>query len=128
MYWAVLHSLVVEELEKMETFDYIAYYIFIVVHIQPFISILIQIYVSKVKFISSHRFYMIPLGIVYLSVNLFGTKYYGEPFYPFLTWEDYKSPLIGATLIAIGYYSFDSFCRRVNRLEFNRGGNTSKSE
>ena len=41
MYWAVLHSLVVEELEKMETFDYIAYYIFIVVHIQPFISILI---------------------------------------------------------------------------------------
>ncbi len=71
---------------------------------------------------------MVPLGIVYLSVNLFGTKYYGEPFYPFLSWEDYKSPLIGATLIGIGYYSFDSFCRRVNKLEFVRGDVTRKSK
>ena len=61
---------------------------------------------------------MFPLGISYLSVNFFGTKYYGEAFYPFLTWEDYKSPLIGFSLFMIGHYSFDFFCRKVNSLEF----------
>ena len=63
-----------------------------------------------------------------MSVNLFGTKYYGEPFYPFLTWEDYKSPLIGATLIAIAYYSFDFFCNKVNRLNFDTIDSTGKTE
>ena len=61
---------------------------------------------------------MIPLGITYLSVNFIGTKYYREAFYPFLTWEDYKSPLIGFILVLVGYKSFDSFCRRVNSLNF----------
>jgi hypothetical protein len=118
VYWTVLHTYILEYLEAMETFDYIAYYIYIFVHIQPFISVVIQIYVSKVKFISSHRFYMIPLGVAYLFVNYCGTKYYGEPLYPFLSWVDYKSPLIGSMLVVIGYYSFDFFCRIVNRLEF----------
>ena len=44
----MLHTYVLEHLEEMETYDYIAYYIYVVVHIQPFLSVLIQIYVSKV--------------------------------------------------------------------------------
>ena len=63
---------------------------------------------------------MIPMGIAYLFVNFCGTKYYGQALYPFLTWEDYKSPMIGFTLVAIGYYTFDFFCHIVNRLQFVR--------
>ncbi len=114
VYWAVLHRFVVEELEKQGNDDIIIYLIFVFVHIQPFITILVQIYVTKIKFINSHGIYFIPLGIVYLSVNFFGTKYYGEPFYPFLTWEDYKSPVLGISLFMICYKTFGFFCDKVN--------------
>ena len=118
IYWTLLHTHMEEELKKKGIEDSVIYFIFVFVHIQPFLTILIQIYISKIRFIGSHRFYMIILGIIYLPVNFIGTKYYGEPIYPFMTWEDYKSPLIGLILVLIGYTSFDSFCRRVNRFEF----------
>jgi len=43
---------------------------------------------------------MVPIAIFYSVVNFAASKYRGRALYPFLTWEDYTSPLlcVGITL------------------------------
>ena len=116
IYWTALHHHVVETMKAENNNDPIVYFIFVFVHIFPFVAICVHIYISKIKFIKSHKSYMLVTGIAYLAVNLFGTKVRGEPIYPFLDWKDYKSPLIGGVLVATGYYTFDFFCNKVNSI------------
>ncbi len=114
VYWIALHREVVKQMKIEKNDDPIVYFIFVAIHIWPFFSICVHVYISHIKFIKSHSYFMIVLAISYLTVNFLGTKIRNEAIYPFLDWKDYKSPLIGGILTSIGYYSFESFCNLVN--------------
>ena len=71
---------------------------------------------SDVTFIKSHSKYMLPLGFVYLIVNFIGTKIIGMPVYPFLSWTDIKSPIIGIALVVVGRYNYDVVFWAISKL------------
>ena len=60
----------------------------IFVHSLPFFAVLINLVITRGRFISSHCVYTMILGSVYSIVNYFGAQYRGYNLYPFLKWEN----------------------------------------
>jgi hypothetical protein len=119
VYWALLHEFVMKEIAHLE--DPWMEFLFIYAHVWPGAAIFSNVLMSDVSFIKSHNKYMIPVGIIYLIVNLLGTLIRGQPVYPFLSWKDYKSPIIGIALVFIGKFSYDISCWLISKLPKKKG-------
>ena len=55
---------------------------------------MVQQSVSRLYLCSDHYKLLLPIGILYDVVNYHAVKASGIPLYWFMTWEDYKTPLI----------------------------------
>jgi hypothetical protein len=110
----LLHTFVMKSIAHLQ--DPWLEFLFIYAHVWPGVTIFFNVIFSDVVFIKSHSKYMIPVGLAYLLVNFLGTVIRGEPVYPFLTWKDYKSPLIGVGLVAVGKFSYDISCWMISKL------------
>ncbi len=97
---------------------------FVYVHVWPGLAILLNVVFTDLRLIPSHSRYMIPVGFVYLVVNFIGTLVREEPVYPFLTWKDYKSPLIGVALVISGKVNYDITCWIINKVTAKRSNAT----
>ena len=75
------------------------------VHIFPAISVVIMFLTTDLQMTPSHFKGFIPIGLIYSIINYWATIRNGEPVYSFLTWEDYKTPLILVGMM-IGFSAF----------------------
>ena len=89
IYWIVLHPLVVQNL-KIDEEPFLWYHL-IFIHSLPFANVFSNVVFSRVVFIPSHCTYLSIIGWSYSIVNFIGAQYRGQPLYPFLKWQDYKS-------------------------------------
>ena len=113
VYWTILHDLVMQSIAHLN--DPWTEFLFIYVHVWPGITILLNVVFTDLHLIPSHWRYMIPVGLLYLVVNLIGTIYRNQPVYPFLTWKDYKSPFIAGGLLILGKVNYDFVCWIFNK-------------
>jgi len=88
IYWGYLHPLVREGLDPSERF---LHFHLRVVHSLPFLSLLVNLILSRMVFIRKHAVYICFLGLGYSVANYLGTLYRKKPLYPFLKWEGFES-------------------------------------
>jgi hypothetical protein len=70
------------------------------VHIFPAVAFAINHYITDTVVYEGHAKGIATVGILYSIVNAHHAITTGEPLYSFLTWTDYKSPLICVGFIA----------------------------
>ena len=121
VYWTLLHDFVMQSILHLN--DPWIEFLFVYVHVWPGLAILFNVVFTDLRLIPSHSRYMIPVGLAYLVVNLVGTIVREEPVYPFLTWKDYKSPLIAGGLVISGKVNYDIVCWIVNKVTKKRLNN-----
>ena len=63
---------------------------------------------NKTKLIKSHYKLVVVIASIYIFVNYLSTKRRGRPLYWFLTWDDWKSPVIALVLIGSASFIFYS--------------------
>ena len=97
-------------------------------HVWPGLAILLNVVFTDLRLIPTHSRYMIPVGLLYLVVNLIGTIIREEPVYPFLTWKDYKSPLIAGVSVISGKFNYDIVCWIINKVTKKRLNNTKSAK
>ena len=71
------------------------------VHTFPAFGLGVIFATTDIQMTPSHCKSFVPLGLIYAITNYIGTLQRGKPLYFFLTWEDYKSPLICVALTFI---------------------------
>jgi hypothetical protein len=86
----------------------------VLVHIWPFIAILLNVVLSKTLFIKSHVKQLMYFGAFYCLTNYVGTVQSGRPLYHFLPWTDYTSILIAGGLLIAGGAFYLATCHLVN--------------
>jgi len=118
IYWTLLHDFVMQSIVHLN--DQWVEFLFVYVHVWPGVAILLNVVFSDLRLIPSHSRYMIPVGLLYLIVNFVGTIIREEPVYPFLTWKDYKSPIISVVLVASGKVNYDIVCWIINKVTSKR--------
>ena len=105
IYWPILHHIAMERI-KTEPDGSFLYYHMIFIHSVPFIAVLVNVTLSKVRFIPGHSLYIVLYGIFYSCVNYAGTLYRGHPLYPFLNWQDYRSLIVCGILNLVIFLLF----------------------
>ena len=81
-----------------------------VIHSLPFVTVLVNVIISKANFIPSHCIYAMIEGIAYSVVNYLGTMYRQHILYPFMKWEDYTTVVICFFLVIFGGILFNITC------------------
>ena len=74
----------------------------LVIHSLPFVTVLINMVVTKANFIPSHGVYYVIEGALYSVANYLGVRYRNHVLYPFLKWEDYTTLLVVLFLLFFG--------------------------
>ena len=64
------------------------------VHIFPALAYALNYKCTDLEFRVDHWQFILPISVLYCVINYYETTSRGRPLYWFLTWEDYKSPLI----------------------------------
>ena len=79
------------------------------VHSFPIVAFVLNWLLTDVVLYEKHIIGLNVFGITYAAVNAYHTITSGIPLYPFLTWKDYKSPLICLILIIIVNLIYGTF-------------------
>ena len=58
--------------------------------------------------------HLVRFGVYYVLMNFLGTKIRGQPVYPFMTWDSWKSPVLAAILLGAWCLLYLVSCRLVN--------------
>ena len=98
-YWSILHKEFLLKVDPVK--DTYLYYHSYCVHSLPFVSVTINVMISRVSFIPSHCVYVMLLGVMYSLVNYFGTLYRKTPIYSFIKWDDHISVILSVGLVII---------------------------
>jgi hypothetical protein len=118
VYWTLLHDFVMHSIAPLN--DPWVEFLFVYVHLWPGVAIFLNVVFSDLRFLPSHSRYMIPVGALYLVVNFVGSVVREEPVYPFLTWKDYKSPVIGVVLVGAGKVNYSAVCWIMGKVAAKR--------
>ena len=81
------------------------------VHILPAVSFAINHLSTDIVIYEGHAKGLCSVGIIYAAVNATHTITTGVPLYSFLTWTDYKSPLLCAGMLTGFLLVFRSIAR-----------------
>ena len=57
-------------------------------------------FTSNTVLIRRHYKFLVYFAMAYFTTNFLATKHAGKPLYGFLTWEDYRTPLITVAMTA----------------------------
>lgn len=89
----------------------------ITVHLFPALAFLFNWHLTDVVLFDGHNKGLLVLGLIYMCVNAEMTIATGKPLYWFLTWEDYKSPLICLSFIAATYFVFGALVKVSQKMK-----------
>jgi hypothetical protein len=109
VYWGFLHKDGIGNFKGLEVVH------MWMVHILPAISFSINHLTTDIVIYDDHAKGLCSVGIIYSVVNAYHTITTGVPLYAFLTWTDYKSPLICA-LIMIAFLLVFGSVAKVTRM------------
>lgn len=105
MYWTIIHEKNLMECKSLANGDKEYYEAMVVqsclIHLIPGICISCLLYINQTVLIRRHSYLLLVFGLFYGISNYFAVKKRGKPLYWFLTWEDYRSPLIMLTIIGV---------------------------
>ena len=96
VYWSIIHH---KEIHRFMYNNWVYSHMYII-HLTPALSFIANFGVSNYRIVGSYWKFLAPLGVVYCIINYLETLKRGEPLYWFITWEDYKTPLLCAAMIA----------------------------
>lgn len=103
VYWLVLHKQFLASPLADDPFVFIHMHI---IHSLPFITVLLNIIISKTNFIPSHCVYFVLEGFLYSIVNYLGVRYRGHVLYPFMKWDDFSTVIVCFFLLMFGAILF----------------------
>lgn len=101
MYWTLIHSRTIVKY-KTDGGPYVRVVCQYAVHAIPAIVCLSNTIITNTLMSARLIPPIVGIGSIYMVVNFITVKMSGEPIYDFLTWEDWRSPLI-ATLLITGF-------------------------
>ena len=103
IYWGLVHEANIRDILSENTPQLAEWKIqhSYVSHSVPAICALILLLINDTILVKRHCYFLICFGTAYAVSNYFSVKSRGgKPLYWFMTWEDYKSPMIAAEIIA----------------------------
>ena len=115
VYWPLIHDYVMEDIKGLN--DDVVYWIMILIHSWPFLTVFLNVAMTKTIFIYEHYRYLLYVGVIYTIINFVATKVKGKPLYDFLHWNDMSSLIyaIFLNVIAISFYL--GMCFLVNSVK-----------
>ena len=111
VYWGFLHKDGIGNFKGLEVVH------MWMVHILPSISFIINHLATDVVICDGHAKGLCSVGIVYSAVNAYHTISTGVPLYPFLTWTDYKSPMICVIMMMGFLFIFGSIAKLTRMMK-----------
>ena len=122
IYWPFIHESQMKRIRVLPNFT-IEYWNTLFKHTYPAATILANIMLTKIAFISSHYVYCIRIGVIYAVFNYWGTLSRGYPLYWFLKWESVPETIgMCIALIVVACFIFLGVTKAVNSTKEMIGG------